>query len=509
MKIFSPKEVQAIIRHTIDHDGVSMTEVVNRMGAAVAKEVADRWDPGVDLVVFAGWDTNGAYALAASRLLIEQGYRPVIFLFNIGGSRISADCANQKKFLNKQFPQADFHEITSGFDIPELNSDCVVIDGLFGADIDRPISKSFGMLIRAINESCATVISIEIPSGLFSVWNTNNSVRDIIRATVTLCIEGPCLSFFMDEYMDLIGEWKVVDLDLSREAARNSTYAYYLIGYNDIHRILRPRKAATSKADYGSALLCAGSYGMMGAAVLSARACLRAGVGKLTCYAPKCGYEILQTAVPCAMYRADPAETAISRLVPDRDYSAIGIGPGMGIADSTIDAFEGLLKLCSAKSKPLVIDADALNCIAERPIMMNYLPMYSVLTPHAGEFDRIFGAQPSAEARLRKAVEIAAYHNIIMVLKGHYTAVVRPDGRVHINSSGTPALATPGSGDVLTGIITALMAQPKMSSETAAITGVYIHGVAGEIAERDHGAYGVTAADVADNVGRAIRTIMA
>ncbi|MDE6692409.1 MAG: NAD(P)H-hydrate dehydratase, partial [Muribaculaceae bacterium] len=181
--------------------------------------------------------------------------------------------------------------------------------------------------------------------------------------------------------------------------------------------------------------------------------------------------------------------------------------PGIGVSSTTINAVEAFFKMSTAKHHPLVIDADALNCIAERPIMMNYVPPLSVLTPHTGEFDRIFGSQPSAEARLRKALEIAAYHNIILVIKGHYTAVVRPDGKVHINSSGTPALATPGSGDVLTGVITALIAQ-GYTPETAAIVGVYVHGMAGQIAEEKHGEYGVTASDIADNIGKSIKTIM-
>lgn len=507
MKIFSPNEAIEIFRHTTEVDGVPMIDIVDRVGIGVAAEVEARSTPDTLTVVFAGWGPNGAYALSAARHLLDSGKEPLIFLFNIG-NRISADCANQKKFLLKKYPNAKFYEITQNFDIPTLNNNCLVIDGLFGIDLDRPLARSFGLLMQSINQSGATIVSIELPSGLFSVWNTNNSTsRDIIHATVTLAVEFPPLAYFMEENIPLIGEWKILDVGLSRDAIKRSNHTFYLITHRDIKHILRPRKKGAAKNEYGSALLIAGSYGMMGAAVLAAKGCLRAGAGRVFCYAPQCGNIVLQTAVPCAMYLPDAGEKTITRITPDREYQAIGIGPGLGVNASTISAVEGFLKLSTAKNHPLVIDADALNCIAERPIMMNYVPPLSVLTPHSGEFDRIFGAQPSAEARLRKAIEIAAYHNIILVLKGHYTAVVRPDGKVHINSSGTPALATPGSGDVLTGVITSLIAQ-GYTPETAAIIGVYVHGMAGQIAEEKHGEYGVTASDIADTIGKSIKTIM-
>lgn len=508
MKIFSPTDISEIFRYTIEHDGVSMTELVNRTGAAVAQEISERCEADTGIVVFAGWGINGAYALASARYLIEHGYSPKIFLFNIGGNRICGDCANQKKFLLKRFPKAAFNEITITFDIPELEEDCVVIDGLFGIDIDRPIPKSFSMLIRDINESGASVVSLEIPSGLFSVWNTNNSIaRDIIHATLTLCVGSPSLSFFMNENIGMVGEWKVLDIGLSRRAMADIQTNYYLVTQSDVRRLLKPRRQETSKADYGSALICAGSYGMMGAAVLAAKGCLRSGVGKLTCYAPKCGCNILQTAVPCAMYSPDVSENFISRISPSKDFDSIAVGPGIGTNDTTVNAVEAFLKFASSKCIPVVIDADALNCIAARPILMNYIPAYSVLTPHVGEFDRIFSQQPSSEARLRRSAEIAAYHNIVMVLKGRYTSIVRSDGKVYFNSSGTPALATPGSGDVLTGVITGLIAQ-GYAPETAAVIGVYVHGKAGEIAEKTYGSYGVTAEDVADAVGKSICSIL-
>lgn len=507
MRIFTNDQIRAIEQYTIQNDGVTVLDLIERAAKGIADKISERWAPTKRMVVFAGWGNNGADALATSRILMERGYSPSIYLFNIGGNRLSTECAECRNRLLDKFPSTDITEIKQRFDIPDLDPDCLVIDGLFGSGLNRALPQSFSVIIRSINESGAEIVAIDIPSGLLGEWNSNSISNNIIHATLTIAIEFPRLAFFIDDNSELIGEWTLVHIGLNRQAVKKTPYTYYLITDRDVRAILRNRPPEYTKNDYGSALICAGSYGMMGAAVLSVSACLRAGVGKVTCYAPKCGYYVLQTAVPCAMFSPDPHNVAISEITLNRDYNAVAIGPGIGTSDITINALENFLKIANANGRSIVLDADALNCIALRPIMLNYLPVLSVLTPHAGEFDRLFGAQPSHEARLRKAIEVASYHNVVIVLKGRYTAIVRPDGKVHINSSGTPALATAGSGDVLTGIITALMAQ-GYTPETAATLGVYIHGASGLICEEDHGAYGTTATDIAENVGRAINAIM-
>ncbi len=506
MKIFSYKERQAIFKATED-SGVNINELVSRVGDGVANEIATRWQSSNHVIVFAGWGLNGAYALATARSLIEQGFNPEIYLFNIGGKRLTPECYYAKRHLLKTFRKANIMEIIQQFDTPDILPDDVVVDGLFGADLDRPLPRTFGMLIRSLNESGAQIVSIEIPSGLFCEWNSNNTLsRDIIHAYLTVAIEFPCLSFFMKENIDIIGEWCIVNIGLNREAIRQIPYSYYLVTRQDIRMIMRPRPAQVSKADLGSALICAGSYGMMGAAVLATTGCLRSGVGKATCYSPKCGYNIVQTSVPSALFLKDNNENCLSNISLSHDYTGIAIGPGIGTSDITLNAFESFLKNMNTKRTPLVIDADALNCIALRPNLINYVPQLSVLTPHDGEFARIFASHPSAEAGIRRALEVAQYHNIVIVLKGHYTTVVRPDGKVHINSSGTAALATAGSGDVLTGVITSFIAQ-GFAPEIASILGVYIHGKAGRLSEDAQGTLGVLAEDIAANVGKAIKAI--
>lgn len=504
MKLFTNEQIRTIERSTIETEGVLPAAIIERVAEGVADEIASRWRPSKPTIVFAGPGNNGADALASARLLYERGFRPSVYLFNIGGDKLSVECIAARDRLLQSTPDIDFIEVTSRFTPPEISQSHLVVDGLFGAGLREELRGGFMSLVQYINEEHPTVVSIDLPSGMFGDWNPRIVNRNTIHATLTLAIQFPRLCFFMEDNAELVGEWKTIDVGLSQQAISSLPAEFCLVEKRDIHRRLRRRKEFCSKADFGSAILYAGSYGMMGAAQLAARGALRGGVGKLTVCAPKCGYQILQTAVPEALYRNNRGDMILTEIHPERDFSAIAIGPGIGTNEITVKALEDFL---SAIDKPVVLDADALNCIALRPAMLNTIPILSVLTPHAGEFDRMFGPQPSSEARLRKAIEMAKFYNIIIILKGRYTAIVRPDGKIYFNSSGCPGMATAGSGDVLTGLLTAMMAQ-GYPAEIASIIAVYIHGVAGEMAQAKQGEYGVTAGDIADNIGPAILETM-
>lgn len=503
MKLFTTEEIRAIERYTIENDGVSALELTERVAEGVANEVASRWRASKPTIVFAGPGNNGADALATSRLLSERGFRPEVYLFNIGGDKLSADCMAQRDRLLREVPEIAFHEVQSSFNMPKISQSHLIIDGLFGSGLCEELKGGFKSLVQYINEVNATVVSIDLPSGLFGDWNPQIVNRNTIHATLTLAIQFPRISFFISDNAELIGEWKLIDIGLSGAAIAGSAVNFCLVESRDVQHRLRQRNEFASKADFGSAVLYAGSYGMMGAAILAARGCLRGGVGKLTVNSPKCGYAVMQTAVPEALYRHNRGELNIVDIHPERSFNAIAIGPGIGTNELTVKALGDFL---AATNQPVILDADALNCIALKPSVLNSIPVLSVITPHAGEFDRLFGPQPSAEARLRKAIEMAKYYNILIVLKGRYTAIVRPDGKVYFNSSGCPAMATPGSGDVLTGLLLAMLAQ-GYPAELASLVAVYIHGVAGEMAAAEHGEYGVTATDIAENIGRAIRDV--
>lgn len=502
MKIFTNEQIRAIERFTIEHEGVTSLELIERAATAIACEIMSRWRPNKPVWVFAGQGNNGADALATSRILIEQGYKVEVLLFNVFG-RLSEECAECRDRL-LALGDVKFTEVTGDFNPPFITPDSIIIDGLFGSGLKEGLTGGFKALVDYINNSQATIVSIDVPSGLFSEWNEDNLSRNIVHANLTLAMQFPRVSFFIADNAPCLGEWKVLDIELSHQEIKNTHSQYFLLEKHDARRILQRRNEFSTKNDYGSALIVAGCYGMLGAAQLSAKGALRAGIGRLTMHVPRCGFTVLQTAVPEAMVQVDHNDSGITDIQIKHDYDVVAIGPGIGTHDLTVRAVESFI---NEASKPLVIDADGLNCIALRPTILNTLPAYSVITPHAGEFDRLFGEHNSHEARLRTAIEKAEYYGINILLKGHYTTVIRPDGRILFSASGTPALATPGSGDVLTGIITALMAQ-GYSSDIAAILGAYIHGFAGQLAAERHGEYGVLASDIAANVGVAIKEIL-
>ena len=504
MKLFTTEEIRAIDRRTIEQEGVPSLELIERVAEGVADEISSRWRSNKPTMVFAGPGNNGADALGAARLLFERGFRPEVFLFNIGGDKLSNDCAASRDRMLAEVPDIIFHEVKDRFSMPKITTNHLVIDGLFGSGLREELQGGFKSLVQYINDENATVVSIDLPSGMFGDWNPQIVNRNTIHATLTLAIQFPRISFFIPDNAELIGEWKIIDIGLSEKAIATSPANFCLVEQRDVHRRLRHRKEFASKADFGSGILYAGSYGMMGAAILAARGALRAGVGKLTVNSPKCGYQIMQSSVPEALFRHNRGEINIIDIHPERDFSAIAVGPGIGTNELTVKAVKDFL---ASINQPVILDADALNCIAIKPSILNTIPVLSILTPHAGEFDRLFGPQPSAEARLRKAIEMAKYYNILIILKGRYTAIVRPDGKVYFNSSGCPAMATAGSGDVLTGVLLSMLAQ-GYPAELASLIAVYVHGLAGEMAAAEQGEYGVTAGDIASYIGKAISEIM-
>lgn len=503
MKIFNNNEIRRIDAYSIEKEGVTAMELIERVASAVVAEITSRWRPSKPVVVFAGRGNNGADALAVTRQLAEQGYTCHVYLFNILGNSLSPECKAYRDMIVEE-GEITMTEVTRSFDMPNLTRGMLIIDGLFGSGLREPLKAGYAYLVQHINEAHATVVSIDIPSGLAGDWNPTLISRDVIHATLTLAVQFPRLAFFIADNADLVGEWKVLDIGLSETAIANTPATFYLVEDIDVYRALRRRPLFSSKADYGSALIFAGCYGMMGAAVLATKGALRGGAGKVTVESPKCGYPVLQSAVPEALYAHNTGELHIESFHPRHNYDAIAIGPGIGTHEQTVKALEEFL---ASSKTPVILDADALNCMASRPSMLNLVPVLSILTPHAGEFDRLFGQHQSAESRLRKAVEMARYYNVIIVLKGYYTAIVRPDGKIYFNSSGTPAMATPGSGDVLTGLIAAFIAQ-GYKPEIASLAAVFIHGLAGEMAEEKLGQYSVLASDILEHIGPAIHSLM-
>lgn len=503
MKIFPSSILREIDNATCEAQHIDSLDLMESAAGAVSCEIISRFLPSQRIVVVAGPGNNGGDALAVARMLYEQGYKKIeVFLFNVVG-KLSHDCDEERKKLIT-LEGIDFTEVKRDFAPPYLGENDLVIDGLFGSGLSRPLQGGFVMLARLINESGAYVISIDLPSGLSGEWNANVSRRDMVHANLTLSFQIPRLSFFFEENAEVIGEWKLLDIGLDDKKIKELPSEFMVVEARTVRPLLKPRRKFSGKRDYGSVLLMAGSTGMMGAAVLAAKATMRCGAGLVTVHSAKIGLQTLQTAVPVALFEPDKNENYITDMSVHHTHQVVAVGPGIGTNERTIDALEALIK---KGTSPLILDADALNCIAKRPTLLNILPPQTIITPHIGEFDRIFGEHTNSEDRLKKAIDMAKYYNIIIVLKGHYTATVRPTGRVYFNSSGNPGMATAGSGDVLTGVIAAFVAL-GYRPEHAATIGVYVHGVAGDMAEAEFGESGLLASDIADNCGRAIRAII-
>ena len=395
-------------------------------------------------------------------------------------------------------------EIEKSFVPPKLESQNIVIDGIFGSGLNRPLDGGFAKIVDYINQSEATVVSIDIPSGLFGEDNKANNPQYIIQADLTLTFEFPKLSFLLPENAVYVGEWKELPIGLHPDALLKTKTPYCLITDESIASLISDRERFAHKGDFGHALLVAGSAGKMGAAVLAAKGCLRSGAGLLTVHLPGRGEVIMQTALPEAMIDMDRNPDYVTEIAEISKYDAIGIGPGIGKADKTTELLKCILE--SSGAKPLVIDADALNIIAENNEMLHHLPEGTILTPHPGEFDRMAGSCEATYEQIQKARSIASEQKICLILKGAYTAVCTPSGKVFFNTSGNPGMATAGSGDVLTGILLGLLSQGYRPEE-ASVIGVYLHGIAGNLAATNLSEESMIAGDIIQMLGKSFRQL--
>ena len=501
MKILTCTQQKEADAYTIANNDILSINLMEKAASLIANEICKRWDQSHRIVVFAGAGNNGGDAVAVARMLFTKNYNVEVYLFNIKGT-ISEDCMTNIKRLQECGFTA-YHEISNSFDPFQLFEEDVVIDGLFGSGLNKPLSGGFASVVQYINASSAQVVSIDIPSGLMGEDNSNNSRQNIIHADLTLSIQLPKLAFLFPENEDIVGEWKLLDIGISPEFIRQADTPYIITEAQDVSQLIKPRKRFAYKNNFGHALLIAGSNGMAGASVLAARACLRSGTGLLTVHVPVCNHDILQTAVPEAIVQNDVHELYFAEPVDLDNYQAIAIGPGIGQEEETALATLDQLADCYI---PAVLDADAINILSSHRNYLNRLPKGSILTPHIGELERIIGKCNNSFERLTKAKELAAYLQCYMVVKGAYTVVITPQGKFYFNPTGNPGMATGGSGDVLTGIILALLAQ-GYQPENAARLGIYVHGLAGDIACRRMGEISLTASDIIDALPEAWKVL--
>ena len=468
--ILSSAQLRDLDRVTIRNQGIRSIDLMERASTAFVSALLDDFPFINNPVVICGTGNNGGDGLAIARLLAGRGISPRVFIAG-NPDQGSQDFGEN---LNRLPDSISWKIIGSGGELDLTGSD-LVIDAVFGFGLDRPAGGMYKEVIEGINRSDLTVVSVDVPSGLMADGSPS---QPIVQADLTITFQVPKLGLLLPETGGHTRSWKMVDIGLDHHALGAITAREFLVEAADIKSIYRPRKKFSHKGSYGYALIAGGSTGMTGAPVLSAMAALRSGAGVVTAHVPRCGMVPLQAALPEAMVSADPDDEVVTVFPEPSGFTTAGVGPGLGKDPRSGRA---LMKFMEKATFPLVLDADALNLLSDHSAMLAGVPRHSILTPHPGEFRRLAGEWSNGPEKLRLLRQLAQGHQLYVVLKGAHSAIACPDGRVLFNNSGTPFLATAGSGDVLTGMITALLSQ-GYSPGDAAVAGVFLHGKAGEIA---------------------------
>ncbi|WP_346859568.1 NAD(P)H-hydrate dehydratase [uncultured Draconibacterium sp.] len=499
MKIFTTKQIAGLDAYTIKNEPILDIDLMERASLQVSNWLVQEFTTERKMVFFAGPGNNGGDALAIARQLADLDYVCEVYLLDFGKVLKGSPAINWQR-LEEQ-GKVILHKITAINEFPETEDSDVIIDGLFGSGLTRPLEGLPAEIVRKINQLSNSVVAIDIPSGLMGEDNSENQLENIIRADFTLTFQFAKLSFLFAENAEYVGEWEVLPIGLHPDGIEQFASPYLLVEQNDILDKMPVRSKFDHKGNLGHALLIAGSYGKMGAAVLASKACLRAGVGLLTTHVPHMGYSIIQTAVPEAMASIDQHDSMFTQFPALDAFSAIGIGPGLGQKQNSRKA---LCELLETAKIPLVIDADALNILSENPKWLEKLPEGSILTPHPGEFKRLVGDTQNSYQSIQKQLEFSEKYKCVVILKGAHTSVSTASGNLYFNSTGNPGMATAGSGDVLTGIILGLLAQ-EMKSEDAAVLGVYLHGLAGDLAAAKKSENALIAGDIIEFMGQAYK----
>jgi ADP-dependent NAD(P)H-hydrate dehydratase / NAD(P)H-hydrate epimerase len=504
MKILTAAQLKEADVYTIKAKGITSIVLMEEAAHQCVVWLIARYTNETTITIFCGTGNNGGDGLAIARLLKEKNYSVQVFVVR-ESERSSEDFKINEERLKGRLLLT---EIKNSEDIKKIKltnkletqnpKPFIVIDCLFGTGLNKPATGLHAETIEYLNSLKAPIILIDIPSGLFAEEGKKDSSA-VIKAAYTLTFHSPKLAFMFPENEEYVGEFSVLDIGFDKDYTANADTNNYFVVADLARSILKKRTKFSHKGSYGHALLICGSYGKIGAAVLASQACLRAGAGLVTSHIPSCGYEIIQSSVPEAMADVDESEKFVTSIKSIEKYNAIGIGPGIGTEKET----QGMLKLLIQNSQiPLVMDADALNILSENKTWLAFLPKRTMLTPHVKEFERLFGESANGYERYILQKEASMKYGIYILLKGAHSSVSCPDGKVFFNSTGNPGMATGGTGDVLTGIVTGLFAQGYNAIDSL-VLGAYLHGLSADIATVNVSEESLIASDIISNLGLA------
>jgi len=494
MKLFSGEQIYAADKFTIEKQQISTDVLMERSAVEIFNWIHTRMQGApVKIHLFCGIGNNGGDGIALARHLQEHGYNIGVYVVNYSKKRSKDFLINLERLKDRKiWPEF----LDSDCELPTIGRDDIIVDAIFGIGLNRAPDPWVVNLMGHLQKTEAFILSVDIPSGLFTdrVPEDKNAV---IKANFVLSFQTPKLVFFLPETGSYIDQWEVLDIGLDPEYLMTTETEYDLIGKHDVLPFYIPRQKFSHKGTYGHALIIGGSKGKIGAVTLASKACLHSGAGLVTAYVPECGYIPLQTSLPEAMVLTE-GKDSISKIEFDMAPTVIGIGVGLGTHEDTVKAFSDFLE----KNKfPLVIDADGLNILSKNKDLLKKLPSQTILTPHPKELERLIGKWKNDFDKLKKIKAFSKKHNCIVVIKGAHSITVYGDSG-YINTTGNSGMATAGSGDTLTGIITGLIAQGYEPLK-AAIFGVYLHGKAGDIAVENTGYQALTASKIIESLGNA------
>jgi hydroxyethylthiazole kinase-like uncharacterized protein yjeF len=493
MKLFSKEQIYQGDAFTAKAQNITSTELMERAGIQIFNWLHMRMQGAqVPIHIFCGIGNNGGDGLVVARHLVEHGYNVKTYIINFSKTRSKDFLINYEALKNKTKDWPVMLDDDQNF--PEIHPNDIIIDAVFGIGINRPIDDWVISLFNHFRTSKAFVLSVDVPSGLETDKVPKNP-ESVVNAGYTLSFQTPKLVFFLPDTEKYTVQWEALDIGIDEKFLRDTETEVELIGKNEVLPMYQPREKFSHKGQFGHALLIGGSFGKIGAVTLATKAVLSAGAGKVTAFIPKCGYTILQTALPEAMVLCDKDENKISEITLDFEPTVIGIGPGLGQDDKTKNALQAFLNL---NKRPLVIDADAINILAKEESLLKLLPELSILTPHPKELERLIGKWTDDFDKLKKAKNFVKLYKVILVIKGANTIIVFND-KLFVNTTGNPGLATAGTGDVLTGVITGLIAQGYDALQ-ASLFGVYLHGKSADIMVEDKGYQSLLASHVIDGL---------
>lgn len=495
LKILNTQQIKQLDAFTIEHEPVKSIDLMERACEAFTYWFTQRFDASHKVGVVCGTGNNGGDGLGIARKLSELHYPVKVWIVR-GKAPITTDFEiNFGRLKGK----VEMNEIISESDQNLFSDRHILIDAIFGSGLSRPAEGIYAQAIRCTNQTNALRVAVDIPSGLMA---DQLSSGEIVRADYTVSFQLPKLAFLLPENFQFVGEWHLADIALSRSGLKELKTNHFLLERKDIRKRILKRSKFDHKGSFGHALLIAGGFGKMGASVLASRGCLRAGAGLVTVRIPRSGYGVIQSTVPEAMASMYEDGHLFSDDLEMGPFNVIGVGPGIGQTKEMVMALRKVLEW----GKPMVLDADALNIISAHRELLSIIPQGSILTPHPKEFERLVGAWKNDFERLELQVQLARQLKSVVILKGAYSSIATPEGNVYFNATGNPGMATGGSGDVLTGIVTGLLAQ-KYSAESSAIVSVFLHGLSGDLAARDKGQQSLIASDLVDYLPSAFKTL--